>query len=356
MKGVDFPVIGTKVKGLDKKFDINSPISREIYFKAKVGDEIKYLADYFKKHTFMAMLLGKKNAGKGTYTKILMEIFGSEKIAHIAVGDLVRDIHKDWDSFSKSEELNELKKHYRGFISFDEAVERLLARSTEKLLPTEFILALLKYNIAKHKGKTLFIDGLPRETDQISYSLYFRDLINFRDDPDMFMMIDIPEVVIDERIKYRRICPKCGAPRNLKLLVNSLVEYDKKNNEFYLRCDNPKCGKPIMVPKEGDNLGIEPIRSRLNKDEEIMKMIMNLHGVPKVFLRNSIPVDVAKKEFDDYEITPAYSFKYNEKKNKVQVIESPWVFKDDNGVESHSLLPAPVVVSMIKQLVDVLEL
>ncbi len=83
-------------------------------------------------------------------------------------------------------------------------------------------------------------------------------------------------------------------------------------------------------------------------------MIMGLHGVPKVFLRNSIPVAEAKSKFDDYEITPAYSYKYDEKTGKIEVLESPWIFKDDNGVDSYSLLPAPVVVSMIKQLVEVL--
>jgi adenylate kinase family enzyme len=346
--GVNFPVIGTKVSGLSKKFDINSFEGRKPYFAAKVGNEIERLKKYFEAHTFMAILLGKKNAGKGTYTKILMEIFGSDKMVHVAVGDLVRDFHDG------KIPARDLRKYYRGFVSFDDAVEGLTGSNTKKLAPTEAILALLKNEISKYKNKILFIDGLPREMDQVSYSLYFRDLINFRDDPDMFMMIDIPEVVIDERIKYRRICPICHTPRNLKLLTTSVVEYDSKKKEFYFRCDNPACGKPVMVPKEGDDLGIEPIRGRLNKDEEIIKLIMNLHGVPKVFLRNSIPVDEAKEKFDDYEITPAYSYELDKASGKVKIIESPWIFKDDNGVKSYSLLPAPVVVSMIKQLVEVL--
>lgn len=349
MKSVEFPIIATKVSGLSKKFDLSSPAGRKVYFQAKVGDEISALKKFFKSHNFMAIMLGKKNAGKGTYTKLLMEIFGEEKMAHIAVGDLVREIEK-------SPDVTKLEKFYRGFMPFSEAVATLQGRSTTKLLPTEFILALLKYRISQLPTKTIFIDGIPRDLDQISYALYFRDLINFRDDPDFFVLIDIPEVVIDERIKWRRICPVCHSPRNLKLLVTSKVEFDMVKKEWCLRCDNPACGAPVMEPKEGDDKGIEPIRSRLSKDEEIMKLVMKLHGVPKIFLRNSIPVGVAKKDFDGYELTPAYSFEKDKKTGKIKVLESPWVFKDDNGVSSYSLLPAPVVVAFIKQLVDVLGL
>jgi hypothetical protein len=111
-----------------------------------------------------------------------------------------------------------------------------------------------------------------------------------------------------------------------------------------------------MVGKEGDSLGIEPIRSRLVKDEEIIRTAFGLYGVPKILLRNHVSVKEVEKYFDDYEITPEYSFKRNPKNKKVEVIEKTWTVKDDNGIESYSLLAPPVVVSMIKQLVEVLNL
>ena len=40
MKGLEFSVTGTKVKGLAKKFDLNSPEGRRKYFEAKAGDEV----------------------------------------------------------------------------------------------------------------------------------------------------------------------------------------------------------------------------------------------------------------------------------------------------------------------------
>ena len=120
-------------------------------------------------------------------------------------------------------------------------------------------------------------------------------------------------------------------------------------------CDNPSCEGARMVPKEGDELGIEPIRERLQKDEELLKTVFELHGVPKVLLRNHVPVSEAKKYYDDYEITPEYVLSWDEKAKKVKVDEKSWIVKDDNGVDVHSLLAPPVVVTMLKQLVEILE-
>ncbi len=353
MKGLEFPVIGTKVAGLTRKFDLNSPGGRATYFEAKVGTEIEKIKKYLDENTFVAYLIGKKNSGKGTYSQIFTEIFGADKVALVSIGDVVRNVSRDWDNFKKSPKFDRLKKLYRGYISFEDACDALIGRSQSKLLPTEFVLALLKLTIEDLKGKTLFIDGLPRELDQVSYSLYFRDLIGYRDDPDMFVLIDIPESVIDERIKYRVVCPNCKNTRNIKLLITSKYEYDKKEKKFYLLCDSPRCtGGFRMEPKEGDSLGIGPIRERLNKDEEILRKAFELHGVPKILLRNHVAAAEADKYFDDYEITPEYLFEL--KGDKIEVIEKPWKVKDDNGVESASLLSAPVMVSMLKQLAEIL--
>ncbi len=354
MKGLEFPVIGTKVKGLTKKFDLNSPGGRKEYFEAKAGSEIAKIREYLNKKTFVAYLIGKKNSGKGTYSQIFTEIFGADKVALVSIGDVVRNTSADWENFKKSDKYERLKKLYRGYISFEDACDALTGRTQSKLLPTEFVLSLLKLTIEDLKGKTLFIDGLPRELDQVSYSLYFRDLIDYRNDQDMFVLIDIPESVIDERIKSRVVCPNCRNTRNIRLLITSKYGYDQKTKKFYLLCDSPRCtGGFKMEPKEGDDLGIGPIRGRLDKDEEILRKAFALHGVPKVLLRNHVAVSEADKYFDDYEITPEYSFKQN--KDKIEVVEKPWTVIDDNGVESASLLSAPVVVSMLKQIADILE-
>ena len=64
MKNIKFPIIGTKVKGLSKKFDLNSPGGRKKYFQAKAGDEIEHIKKFLGDNTFIAYLLGKKSSGK----------------------------------------------------------------------------------------------------------------------------------------------------------------------------------------------------------------------------------------------------------------------------------------------------
>ncbi len=351
----DFPLslYKTKVEGLGRKFNLMDPGERREYFEAKVGREISALKDYFANHTFIAYWLGKKNSGKGTYSKLMMEIFGADKITHISVGDLVRRLTEDLKDETKKEELLDyFAKNYRGYISLDEAIQAFLSRDTSSLLPNEFVLTLVKREIDAAPKKTIFIDGFPRNLDQVSYALYFRNLIDYRQDPDIFIAIDIPENVIDERMKYRAVCPICQTPRNLKLLATPEVGYDEAAGQFYLKCDNPACNQARMVSKEGDNLGIEAIRSRLEMDDTLIRKVFSLHGIPKILLRNSIPVENAKDLIDDYEITPGYEYKLNN--GQAEVLETPYVVKDDEGIDSYSLLSPPVVVALIKQLHNVL--
>lgn len=351
----DFPYFKTKVEGAAKKFDLSDPAGRKEYFAAKAGAEIAKIKKYLETNTLVAYLLGKKNSGKGTYSKLMKEIFGEDKIGHISVGDIVRDVHAAMeDEQNQAEMMKFLEKNYRGYISIDDAVKALLGRGTKTLLPTEFILALIKMEISKMPKKSLFIDGFPRELDQVSYALFFSNLIDYRSDLDVFVAISIPETVLDERMKFRVICPICHTPRNLKLFTTKEAGYDEAKNEFYLKCDNPQCQGARMGAKEGDNLGIETIRERLELDEKLIAKIFTLHGIPKILLRNSLPVKSANQYVDDYEITPEYVYRLDAD-NKVKVSEKSWVVKDDEGEDAYSLLAPPVALSLIKQLAEVIE-
>ncbi|TSC53133.1 MAG: Uncharacterized protein LiPW39_430 [Parcubacteria group bacterium LiPW_39] len=350
----DFPLFKTKIKGVTKKFNLSDPRERAEYFEAKAGTEIAKLKKYLLKNTFIVYLLGKKNSGKGTYSKLMKEVFGEDKFSHISVGDIVRGVHAGMENEAKRKELTDyLSKNYRGYISIDDAINALLNRDTKTLLPTEFILALVKMEIAKMPKKSLFIDGFPRQLDQFSYSLYFRDLIDFREDRDIFVALSVPKSVIDARMRTRVICPVCHTPRNLKLFATQKVGYNKKTKEFYLICDNPECGGAKMVGKEGDDLGIESIRERLELDDKLIEKAFSLHGIPKILLRNSVPIDVAKDYVDEYEITPEYSYKL-QPDGSVKTLETPWIVKDDEGRDAYSLLAAPVALALIKQLANIL--
>jgi len=355
MKDIQFPVFKTKVKDLDKKFDLINPEQRKQYFEAKAGPEIQKIREYLKTNSFIVYLLGKKSAGKGTYAKMFAQVIGPENIVHFSIGDMIRGVDKELSNpESKKELIAFLEKNYRGWVAFEKILSALEERSTKTLLPTELILALVKREIETKEKKAIFIDGFPRNLDQISFSLFFRDLVGYRDDPDIFALIDVPEKVIDERIKHRRVCPVCKTSRNLKLLPTDRVGYDQESNQFYLLCDNPECQEVKMVQKEGDELGIETIRERLTTDEEIMGKAFSLYGIPKILLRNSVPVSEAQEAVDDYEITPEYIYQWLPKENRVKIIEKPWEVLDDQGINSFSLLPPPVVVSLIKQMADII--
>lgn len=353
---MNFPYFNTKKLSSGKTYDLNDPLGRREYFEAKLGTKIEDIKTYLDSNTFVAFLLAKKSAGKGTYSKMFEEIVGPNRIAHISIGDLVRDVYtKISDENYKKDLVDYMNKNYRGFISVEEAVDALVNKSQEKLLPTEFILMLVKREIDRLGRRALFIDGLPRNLDQISYSLYFRNLINYRDDPDFFVLIDVPENIIDERMKFRVICPTCHTSRNTKLLPTKFVKFDSEKNEFYLVCDNPSCSdyeKARMVRKEGDENGIAPIKARLDMDGQLIEMATKLQGIPKILIRNSIPVEVAADITEHYELTPEFVFE--NKDGTVVTTEKPWVVKDEAGVDSHSLMAPAAVVSLFTQLHELL--
>lgn len=357
MKNIDFPIFKTKDKNLKRKFDLTDSVQRQEYFEYKAGDEIKKLREFLKNNTFIVYLLGKKSSGKGTYSKMLKEIVAPDKIEHFSVGDMFRSFDKVMGDPQQKEELIAfLREKYRGPVSVEDVILAMEGRSTKSLLPSELMLALTEREISKLGKKAIFIDGFPRDIDQVSYSLFFKNLIDYRQDPDVFALIDVPTNVIDERVKYRVICPLCQTSRNVKLLATKKVGYDEEKKQFYLLCDNPACQEARMVTKEGDEMGIAPIKERLDKDEMLMEQIHKMHGIKKIFLRNSISVDLVKENYDDYEITPEYVYSIDEKNKEIAVEKKPWEVKDDNGVICNSLMPPPVVVSLIKQLIKALGL
>ena len=357
MKDLPFPIEKTIITGAAKTFQLEDPVERKQYFALKAGSDIERIQAFLEGNTFVAFFLGKKNSGKGTYSKLFMEAVGAERAAHISVGDVVRDAKAALSDPEQSMTFKErFQEKYRGFVPFEDVVNIVVGHDQKTLLPTEAILALVEMAIDQIGRKAIFVDGFPRNLDQVSISLYFRALMGYRADPDFFIFIDIPEAVIDERMKYRVICPVCKTPRNLKLLRTKQIGYDEEQKQFYLMCDNDTCGNARMVPKIGDDQGIESIRDRIQIDHEVMKTLLGLHGVPKVYLRNCIPAGSAKDFVDAYEITPSYEYSYDPETKAVSVEEKPWIVNDDDGVPSHSLLPAAVAVSLIRQISSVLGL
>ncbi len=349
----DPEIVNTRRFGTGREFNLSKRSERYEYFRFKAGKLIEKLKQFLESHTFIAYLLAPKLAGKGTYLSLLKEVLGQEAFHHISVGDLVREFQKSYVKNQKEYDTY-FNKHYRGYIPLKEAIEALLYPDVTSLKPTELILTLIKKKIDSLPRRTIFIDGFPRTEDQISYSLYFRDLINYRDDPDLFVLIHVPLAVIDARIKGRRICPKCGASRHISLLPTEYVAYDKKHKEFYLMCDNPECNRERMVPKQGDNLGIKPLLPRIKRDLKLQKLALKLHGVPHINLYNAVKVSEALKLVEEYEITPEYRYELTAS-GDIKISTAPWII-EESGEKFYSLLAPPVLLQLLVQLGEIFEL
>jgi adenylate kinase family enzyme len=346
---VDYTWMKTRSADTDgKEYDLLSPAGRRLYFNAKIGDELEKLREFLDNNTFIAYLLAPKLAGKGTYTGMLMEAVGSKYFEVVSVGDLVRDYQAEFNDKGKDADIYKyMKENYRGMMDLDEAFDAFVGSNQKKLAPTEFILSLIKGKIDEIGHKTIFLDGFPRKADQLAYSLYFRELINYREDPDFFVLINLPLAVIDARLKGRRMCPKCRTSRNIQLLPTTKVNYDEDEQGYYLVCDNPECESLRMEAKKGDDKGLDLIKERIENDLELVQMARNMYGIPKIELFNSLQKDKADLYVEEYEVTKEYV--HNHEGEEVTTEEKPFTVEVD-GTEYYSLLPAPVIVQYVRQL------
>jgi adenylate kinase family enzyme len=267
-------------------------------------------------------MVGKKNSGKGTYTKMFLEAIGVPA-TQLVVGDIVRTAN--------------------------------LTRTTDKLLPTEKILDLVYKEAQKGVLPTIFLDGLPRNLEQIDQVVGIRKRLGLPKGHDLFALIDIPEVVMDERMKNRVVCPTCHTPRHPKLLLTRFLDRDLEKGEFFLRCDKDGCDKSRMIPKEGDNLGIMAIRDRLIEDQEVMEELFRRKEAKKILLSATLPLK-SIDQVDDYEIHLIYDLIWDKKKRRVASKAKKWLFKDDLGRESYTLFPPAVTIHMIKEMVRILDI
>ncbi|RJR27980.1 hypothetical protein C4561_00535 [candidate division WWE3 bacterium] len=356
-----FDYYNSKKLSNGKTYVLTDPAERRQYFEAKLGHKIDDVKSYLEHNTFIGYLLAKKQAGKGTYSKMIEEILGPERFAHISVGDVVRDFHEKLESGEDiSDVINLVRKHYRGFISVEESMEALRNRTTDKVsVPAELMLTLLKLEIDKIGRKGLFIDGMPRTLDQISYSLYFRDLINYRDDPDFFLLINVSNDLIDLRMKNRVICPECHTSKSMILNPTTNVIYDQTDKQVKFICDNNTCSgynKAVYIHKEGDELGIKAIEERLRSDEDLMQKALNLHGIQKILIESSIPASIANDYLEEYEIQPAYEFEVvgDPGNETINIKTGPLKFKDDDGADCYTMYAATYVVNIFDQLHKIL--
>ncbi len=320
-------------------------------FRERLGEKFEKFVKFSGEKNFVAFFLAKKNAGKGTYSHILMDLTDG-KIEHISVGDLYRDAVRMSEDHEGKKELEQIfANYYHGKETPHALISMLQGHEFKKSLPTDLVLSLLENAIAQKEGKSVIVDGFPRTLDQVEIAMQMKNDFEAKGRPALFVEINCPDSVLTERTAHRRTCPKCGEPRNVKLLLTEQVEYDESTGEFYLICDKASCGGARMVAKQGDDKGASEVQERNKIMVELMKEVRDKAKEHHLVVRNAVPVEEAHRnghDMDDF--TTAAELSYNKGSKKVERKHSHWKIQDDEGKESYSRWPEAVVVEMIEKL------
>lgn len=325
------------------------------FFNKRTPQNLEKLKKHLSEKNFVLFFLAKKQAGKGTYAKILKDIT-DEKIVHISVGDLVREAEKQANNpKEKNQLIEDLKKYYKGPSNADKIIDEFIhqAESTN-LLPTEAIMALIEKKVAEYQGKSVIIDGFPRSKEQVVLATQMQKDFESKGMPSAFVEINCPEEVLLRRYVDRRICPVCQTPKNIKLLLTKEIEFDEKSGEFHLVCDRPECQRAHFIQKQGDQDGIEKVKANQREVQKMIDEIKNEAPHLHVVVYNSIPLNEAHKH-DSTDFTEEADLVWDKDKKEVTRKFKPMVVKDDQGRDAYSRWPEPVVVDLVNRLAEWLD-
>ncbi|MEM5829931.1 MAG: nucleoside monophosphate kinase [Candidatus Aenigmatarchaeota archaeon] len=178
------------------------------------------------------IIFGPPGSGKGTYSAMLREKMGIEKIS---TGDFFRAEIKNQTELGKK-------------------VETYVKQGL--LVPDEIVIEVVK-KILDEKKDNYILDGFPRTVKQAEWLLSYTKI-------DAVIKINIHDEILIEKISGRRICsnPKCDGNYNVTFIDKTI-----DGIHYYLpailpkedmKCD--KCGSPL-IQREDDKP--EVVRERL---------------------------------------------------------------------------------------------
>ena len=131
------------------------------------------------------IVMGVQGSGKGTQAKLLAAALDLE---HISVGDIFR-----WN----------VEHHTK----LGAQVRRIVAAG--ELVSDDLVGAVVRRRLDEHDWNYGFIiDGFPRNQPQARFFLESYDL-------DAVILLDVPDIVVEQRILSRRLCSRCGLDYNL---------------------------------------------------------------------------------------------------------------------------------------------
>ncbi|KAK3363656.1 P-loop containing nucleoside triphosphate hydrolase protein [Lasiosphaeria hispida] len=183
-------------------------------------------------------VIGAPGAGKGTLCKILAEVNDFE---HLSIGDLLRQ--------TVSSPIAD--KAMAGYIQRGE------------LLPTDMILSTLKPHLREPSccdaGRTLLLDGFPRQLDQA------REFEAVFGTPNLVLFFDCPEDKARERVITR---PSGRVGDTVEVFNKRHREFRELNPPILTYYGNPN-GKTIVIDtSRSTGESYQALRTALNSSRE----------------------------------------------------------------------------------------
>ncbi|XP_013660787.2 adenylate kinase 2, chloroplastic [Brassica napus] len=134
------------------------------------------------------MISGAPASGKGTQCELITQKYG---LVHISAGDLLRA------EIASGSENGKLAKEYM---------------EKGQLVPDEIVVMMVKDRLSQtdSQQKGWLLDGYPRSSSQATA------LKGFGFQPDLFIVLEVPEDILIERVVGRRLDPVTGKIYHLK--------------------------------------------------------------------------------------------------------------------------------------------
>ncbi|KAL7118187.1 hypothetical protein ACP275_03G120100 [Erythranthe tilingii] len=162
--------------------------SRNRFSKSKASPGLLVAASAGKVEPLRVMISGAPASGKGTQCELITKKYD---LVHVAAGDLLRaEVASGTENGKRAKEFME-----KG-----------------QLVPNEIVVMMVKDRLSQQDSeeKGWLLDGYPRSQSQATA------LKSFGFDPDIFILLEVPEEILVERVVGRRLDPVTGKIYHLK--------------------------------------------------------------------------------------------------------------------------------------------
>ncbi len=162
------------------------------------------------------ILLGPPGCGKGTQASLLKQKYN---FLHISTGDLIRKEIEENSSLGRK-----LREYFsKGLLVPDTLVNDILRNAIDDLY--------------YHTKKDFILDGYPRTLEQHNR---LEEILNDYDIKiDYVIYFKVEELVIIERLSYRRVCSQCNTIYHVKTKPSKVEGYcDQCNGQLIQRDDD----------------------------------------------------------------------------------------------------------------------